>query len=335
MKAQTATESINASQLPHVLSSISVHRTKENENIWWDENENQQAVVDLDGLILRSIQHTGRTFMPLRREAQDAIRSLLGGLTYLQPTRMRPSRSYKNDIGAWQRIGYAGEGTPALLQQEGDKPISFPDPAPIPHSMEQAKAVLGKNWEARDSTLLGAVNVWLEKLGLASSVRPKYFEQDRRNLQISVSLPGQEPHDITEIGFGVSQVIPVLTAGLMQSEGSLFIVDLPEAHLHPWPQARLADFFCSLALSGRSSLIETHSEMFFHQLRLRAEMYPALNKEIAVYFVDEPKDGECSPPRAIGLSSKGQLRWPAGFLAEAWDTEKHIKFIREARGGER
>jgi predicted ATPase len=147
-----------------------------------------------------------------------------------------------------------------------------------------------------------------------------------------VRPPGQEARDIADVGFGVSQVLPVLAAGLLQPPGSLFVVDLPEAHLHPWPQARLADFFCNMALSGRSALIETHSEMFFHWLRLRAEMNHELLAMIAVYFLDEPKNGECSLPRLVGLTSKEQLRWPTGFLGEAWNAEKHIKVLRQARG---
>ena len=146
-----------------------------------------------------------------------------------------------------------------------------------------------------------------------------------------VSPKGQSKHDITEIGFGVSQVIPVLVAGLLQPEDSLFIVDLPEAHLHPRPQSAIADFFCSLALSGRTSLVETHSEMFFHRLRLRAAQDPRLMDNIAVYFIDPPKDGFCSKPRPVGLGFEEELRWPEGFLQEAYETEMQINAIRQAR----
>jgi hypothetical protein len=62
-------------------------------------------------------------------------------------------------------------------------------------------------------------------------------------------------------------------------------------------------------------------------------MNPELLGKIEVYFIDEPKDGDCCQPRSVGLTSKGQLRWPMGFLAEAWDTEKHIRIMREARRG--
>jgi predicted ATPase len=310
-------------------SALALHRM--NESIWWDENENVQASVDLEGLIIRSVKHLGHTLLPLNREVRDAVSSLFKNLAYLRATRRRPSRSYRDEVGARQAIGYAGEWTATILQERGPDPIVFFGPPRVPSTVEEARRGFDTGWEERRQSLVEAVGWWLQQLGLATSVESVRSLDDKRRLHIRVSLPGQQPHDITEIGFGVSQILPVLTAGLMQPGKSMFVVDLPEAHLHPWPQARLADFFCSLALSGRCALVETHSEMFFHRLRLRGEMNPELLDKIAVYFIDEPKDGKCSPPRPVGLSSSEQLKWPAGFLAEAWDTEKHIKIIREAR----
>jgi predicted ATPase len=93
----------------------------------------------------------------------------------------------------------------------------------------------------------------------------------------------------------------------------------------------LADFFCSLALSNRFSLVETHSEMFFHRLRLRAEMDEKLARSIAVYFIDKPKGGYCCNPRNVELSLDKQFTWPVGFFQEAWETESQIEIVRRAR----
>lgn len=329
--ARSSVEPIQVEKLRQLSTHIAVHKTKESDSTWWDENDKQQAVVDLDGLLLRSVQHFGRTFIPLKREAQETLRFLFENLTYLRATRKRPSRSYKNDIGQWQGIGYAGEWTPTILQENGESRVFYLQPPRIPRSLEEAKSSIEEKWQERNESLIESVRLWLDHLGLAKSIESVHSPNDRRRLQVRVTLPGQLPHDITEVGLGVSQALPVLTAGLLQPQNSLFVVDLPEAHLHPWPQACIADFFCSLALSGRSALVETHSEMFFHRLRLRAEMSPELLDKIAVYFLDAPKDGKCSKPTPIGLAVNEGLRWPVGFLAEAWDTEKSIRIIREAR----
>jgi predicted ATPase len=329
--AQTGSEPVDSGKVLDMSADIAVSRIQGSESTWLDENEKQLASVDLDGLLLRSVQHAGQTFIPLRHEAQDALRFLFKTLTYLRATRERPLRNYPNQVGEWQRIGYAGEWAPALLQENGGDETSFLHPPDIPLSVEEAMRSLDQKWENQEQPLLEAVGTWFQQLGLARSVQSIPSQQDKRRLQVRFSLLGQQSHDITEIGFGVSQILPVLTAGLMQPDKSLFVVDLPEAHLHPWPQGRLADFFCSLALSGRRALVETHSEMFFHRLRLRAEMNRELLDKIAVYFIDEPKDGICQQPRRVGLRFDEELRWPAGFLQEAMDSEVQINSLRQAR----
>lgn len=189
-------------------------------------------------------------------------------------------------------------------------------------------------WQERVTTLQHATSEWLQHLGLAGQAQVSGSERyGSEHVDIRMTLQsGGKSRDITEVGFGISQVLPVIIGALLQTKGSLFIVDLPEAHLHPRPQAEIADLFCSLAMCGRSALVETHSEMFFHRLRLRAAMDPELMKRIAVYFVDAPNaDGTCRPPREVGLSFDEELTWPAGFLQEALESEIQIKSVRKAR----
>jgi predicted ATPase len=112
----------------------------------------------------------------------------------------------------------------------------------------------------------------------------------------------------------------------------VFVVDLPEGHLHPRPQAALADFFCALALSGRRCLVETHSEMFFHRLRLRAAMSAELAQRTAIYFIEPPDEqGLCCDPRLISLEEGKNYTWPADFLLEGWELETQIEAAWEAR----
>lgn len=260
--------------------------------------------------------------------ARESLCSLLEKLTYLRATRRRPSRGYSHDVGKLQ-IGYGGEWTPSILYHKGLMPIDYYEPPGFPDSVEEVQEDTG--WKAKQETLLDGVGSWLTRLTLATAIetiQPTALD-NRVKLRATIKN-GQGSHDVTEIGFGVSQVIPVLVAGLLQPKESLLIVDLPEAHLHPRPQGALADFFCSLALSGKTALVETHSEMFFHRLRLRAAQDPSLMDKIAVYFIDAPKDGVCCKPRPVGLGYEEELRWPEGFLQEAYETEMQINAVRQS-----
>jgi predicted ATPase len=303
-----------------------------NSQQWHELPGRMETRVELLGLAVNSATHTGGTSVELNVPVLNEIRQILQHLTYLRATRIRPNRAYdKARISAPQVIGYDGQGTARLLNERGGEDLIVKLPPVIPKSLVEMASLVNKKWEDNPYKLLEAVSFWLHHLDLADLIEAVQSEDDRSLLQIHLTLSGQKMHDVTEVGFGVSQVLPVLVAGLLQPKDSLFIVDLPEAHLHPRPQAELADFFCSLALSDRSVLVETHSEMFINQLRLRAEMTPGLMDKIAVYFIDPPKNGHCAQPRPIDLSSEGELRWPAGFLQESWEIETRISAVREAR----
>jgi predicted ATPase len=289
----------------------------------WRESGTASMVI-LDGLLLRSITHERGTSALLSGRARNELEFLLQHLTYLRANRQRPLRTYaaRRSGRGVPRLGYAGERSAAVLHLRAEEPVRYAD---LPKAGEEQEVKIVSD------TLLPSVRAWLRRLGLAKSLRVDFSKRDPERLEVLVTLPGQREHNIVEIVFGTSQVLPILIAGLLQPQDSLLIVDLPEAHLHPRPQLDLADFFCSLALSGRFSLVETHSEMFFHRLRLRSEMHDALRDRIAVYFIDEPMNGLCCQPRRVGLSLDEQPDWPVGFLEEAWETESQIEGVRRAK----
>ena len=301
---------------------------KRKEQIWREDTDD--AVVILSGLILKAVSHQTGTSKILSGAARDDLTSFLEDLTYLRANRKRPSRGYKQSAGRRaQPIGYSGEYAPSILHEKGEHEVEFLFPPAIPQSIEEAQKE-SLIWGTKRTSLRNALQEWLSKIEMADNVETIVPPLNKDHVMLRVAPKDCGQHDITEVGFGVSQVIPVLVAGLLQPKDSLFIVDLPEAHLHPVPQGAIADFFCSMALSGRSVLVETHSEMFFHRLRLRAAMNPTLMENIAVYCIDQPSGEGCNDPRLMGLRFEDELRWPEGFLHEALEIELQINAVREA-----
>ena len=299
-----------------------------NERQWQDVDAQDQALVVItQGLVINAIDHTTGTSSVLSGVAREELRAFLQSVVYLRANRRRPSRFYADEVGEPQKLGYSGEFTTSMLFRRGVEPVSWLVPPALTDPTIEAAS---RDWSETKRSLVEAVDYWMRHFKLAEGVAPMPATASDRALRLRVTLEGAHEHDITEIGFGVSQIIPVLVAGLLQGPDGLLIVDLPEAHLHPRPQASVADFFCSLALAGKSTLIETHSEMFFHRLRVRAAQNPALLDKIAVYFIDEPKEGLCAMPRLVGLRFEDELKWPEGFLQEAWEMESLISAYREA-----
>jgi hypothetical protein len=314
------------------LESPNFDLSRQDQTTWWDEKSKRQIAVELDGFLIRSMQPPGLTAIPPNPEIQGVIQRLLSTLTYMRASRKRPLRTYEDGSGQFQKLGYEGEWTPTvLLENEATKVHTF-SPPPVPTSGKDGSVMLKATWVESEKPLVEGVSHWLRYLDLANAVKISRPHGDKRGVEVCIQATGTPFHNITEVGYGISQVLPILTAGLLQAPDSLLIVDLPEAHLHPLPQARLADFFCAMVMAGRNILIETHSEVFFHWLRLRAELSADLADKIAVYFLNRPVNACCSKPLAVGLTGNAQLRWPIGFFEEAWNIEASIRLVRDARG---
>ncbi len=334
MSALPTTSSVTSAVVPLEstipVASALVSAERVNERQWQDtDGKSQELRVITQGLIVNAIDHTSGTSSVLSGVARDEMRSFLQAVVYLRANRRRPSRLYADEVGSPQALGYSGEFTTSVLHRRGAERTAMLAPPPL---LDPKAGSATREWTGVEESLVGAVDFWMQHCELGRGVEASVAPASDKALRLRVTLEGAQQHDITEIGFGVSQVVPVLAAGLLQGSEGLLIVDLPEAHLHPRPQAALADFFCSLALAGKTTLVETHSEMFFHRLRLRAAQSPALLDKIAVYFMDEPSEGLCARPRPIGLRFEEELKWPDGFLQEAWEMETLISAYREMGG---
>jgi len=95
-------------------------------------------------------------------------------------------------------------------------------------------------------------------------------------------------HNLIDVGYGVSQVLPVLVDLIAPSGSSLHLLQQPEVHLHPSAQAALGSLFCTMAASGRQLVVETHSEYIMDRVRMdirdrRSELKP---DDVSVLFFE-------------------------------------------------
>ena len=74
--------------------------------------------------------------------------------------------------------------------------------------------------------------------------------------------------NLTDVGYGVSQVLPVITELLRQGTPKQCLMQQPEVHLHPSAQAALGTLFCQVAASGRQLIVETHSDHLIDRVRM-------------------------------------------------------------------
>jgi hypothetical protein len=180
-----------------------------------------------------------------------------------------------------------------------------------------------------------ALSFWLNHLKLAESLDIRDIAKRLNLFEVDVAGAGRgTTANLADVGFGVSQVLPVLVQGLLMRRGGFYLVQQPEIHLHPDAQAGLADFFIYLANYGVNTVIETHSEYLLLRLRRRLaegikplsaglnvelDKHQALTKEdIAVLFTGEDQGQSSVKQLQIGESFQFE-NLPQGFMSQALD----------------
>jgi len=160
----------------------------------------------------------------------------------------------------------------------------------------------------------------LKDLGLIHSFRLQPIAENRRDYEILVQRSPNSPEVlITDVGFGVSQILPVLVLCYYVPKGSTVILEQPEIHLHPSVQAKLADIFID-AIKTRNIqiIIESHSEHLLRRLQRRiAEAKDGFtNQDAALYFCDMTDDGT-SQLVPLELDTYGNINnYPQDFFGD-------------------
>jgi predicted ATPase len=253
----------------------------------------------------------------------------VSAVRYLGPLRDEPKPVYPLEaLANPTEVGYKGEHTAAVLDLHRDQPIDY-----IPSSFVDSPTL---DRSLKRVTLHDAVVDWLSYVGVAEEV--KTDDQGKLGHQLQVQTKGlARLHDLTNVGVGVSQVLPIIVMTLLAESPSLLIFEQPELHLHPKVQARLADFFLSAALLGKQCLLETHSEYLVERFRRRIAEAPddSLIDTLKVYFT-ERKEGKTTC-RPVNISRFGAITdYPDEFFDQSQlETEGILQAARAKRVAER
>lgn len=137
----------------------------------------------------------------------------------------------------------------------------------FPGNFEEYIASVVNHWQVTENPRTKALEKALENLGLTWKVTAKRINDTQVALQVGRLTCGIESKDqdlvnIADVGFGISQVLPVLVALLAVEPGQLVYLEQPEIHLHPRAQVALAQVLADAANRGVRVVVETHSELF-------------------------------------------------------------------------
>lgn len=225
-------------------------------------------------------------------------------ICYLGPLRIKTERLYTWGGITPESVGYSGELTIAALLSSKNRKIS-----------------LGYNKIAKPFGEIIAAS--LKSMGLIDNFRVKKIAENRQEYEVNVQTKGSGDWvDLPDVGFGISQVLPVLVQCFYAPPGSIIIMEQPEIHLHPSAQSALADVMIDVINSRENGadrniqlIIETHSEHFLRRLQRRIAEDAVPQEKVSAYFANIAKTPATLEPLQIDIFGNIQ-NWPENFFGD-------------------
>jgi predicted ATPase len=165
----------------------------------------------------------------------------------------------------------------------------LPDPSGIHVPMILARI------EATDETSWKRIAEMLRRFGKASGLlqdlEVRRLGKDDDPFQVEVKIHGKS-FNLMDVGYGVSQILPILVECTRGPREAVFLLQQPEVHLHPRAQAELGSFFATLAKEREQQfLIETHSDHLVDRLRLEVRQGKLAPDDLVILYFERDKSG--------------------------------------------
>ena len=228
-----------------------------------------------------------------------AFEALFSDVYYLGPTRVHPQRRYY-----W-------EGThPQDTGQWGDKAIDALLSARVKR--------LNTSYKDEQVQIEERISEWLQAMELAHSFSLRLSPNgDGRDYEVRIKKDSVSPEvTLVDMGYGLSQFLPVLVLCYYAPEGSTLILEQPGMHLHPKVQSQLADLLIEVVTERNLQvLVESHSEHLLNRLQRRiAEEQISVDKT-ALYFCRNERG--VSACERLEIDEFGNIaNWPENFFGD-------------------
>ncbi|MDE2644671.1 MAG: DUF3696 domain-containing protein [Rhodothermaceae bacterium] len=231
-----------------------------------------------------------------------ALIDRLRRMTYLTAERLGPREYYPyDDPQLTSVVGSQGEYAVSVLHTGADKKVleKLVDEAAPPTRLRQV--------EARLSSFFPGCRLTTNPVQHANAISV--------GIRMSQETGFLRP---TNIGFGLTQVLPIVVAAMSARKGDLLLIENPEVHLHPSGQAQMGRFLAEVAAADIQVVIETHSDHILNGIRRAIRNNLLSHQDIALHFFRQREsDGGVDRPQVESpmLDPNGNVDyWPDGFF---------------------
>lgn len=245
---------------------------------------------------------------------------------YLQAERIGP-RPF-NEMSDYQvrqlgQLGIKGEYAAHFLAINGRKVIPN---SSLSHPEVKLKTQREKEQSTEKSMdLIDQVEAWMGEISPGTRLKID-AKSDVDLMSFQYSYGDSNPYRATNVGFGISYILPIIVAALASTPGTIILIENPEAHLHPKGQVKMGELLALAASGGVQVVIETHSDHVLNGIRIAVHGGKIDPKDVRLhYFQRQNKEGQAvTEVISPKIDRNGRIdRWPDGFFDE-WDNSLEI-----------
>lgn len=271
---------------------------------WTFESDDRRAMapevsrVKLGSQTIASPNRLQRLLPEGASPAEREIARTLARLAYLTAERLGPRDLYAlQEPGDGVNVGSKGELAVSLLYSRRDQQV-------LPQlTLDGHAPTLLRQVEARMVTFFPGCALELSPVPQTNSVT--------LGIRTSEATAFHRP---THVGFGLTQVLPILVAALSSDPGQLVLLENPEVHLHPAGQAKMGMFLAEAAQAGVQVVLETHSDHILSGIRRAVKGGSITPEQVSLLFVVPGDDGIPLVTSPM-LDVQGNIdHWPEGFF---------------------
>ncbi len=235
---------------------------------------------------------------PPQDETAVSLASRLRGLTYITAERVGPCEVYiLEDRQVASVVGPTAEHAVSVLHWGRDEVVIEE------LVLDGVPATRLRQVEARMDMFFPGFGLDLQQISRANAVT--------LGLRTSADTDFHRP---IHVGFGLTQVLPIVIAALSAAKGDILLIENPEVHLHPAGQALMGQFLADVARAGVQVIVETHSDHVLNGIRRSVKGKRLKPDQVAIHFF-RPRSKNMAQVTSPQLDISGNLDiWPNGFF---------------------
>ena len=234
--------------------------------------------------------------------ARKMMASLLR-LSYISADRTGPREAYPVAVDTlYPHVGAKGEYAPWYL-----------------YRFDQKEVLSGLHYpHERSPYLRRQVDSWMDHFFPGASISVELIPNTNLVTLLARTSNQTDFHRPQNVGYGLTHIVPIITACLGAEQGDIIIIENPETHLHPAAQSAMGEFLARAVSAGLQIILETRSDHILNGIRKAVKQQVVPPEDVLIhFFAPRPEESDDKIAQIVSplIDKNGNLDyWPPNFF---------------------